>query len=286
MLNELEEYRAYTEPPVYTASGKRDNTYLGRFTFDMLMDFEGLTRVLTILARGFMWQEAKPDISRAKNALLAWCSVPGGKQKDADWHLRTAYPELHAAFPNLVDKDGTGWFCRHVHSLCRFVKEHPDSTGKTAQENCGRLASGFDAAWRDKVVQMQVPLFAPTTRAAWSLRFDDVLADAAELGPLRNRDFPLPPETSRLIAERLPEEIPLHAAETLVKYYAANRMDGTGWVVLPVTNFDAYFGSTVFSRKQLSRIPSSILTRENQSGISRYRVSPDLLAGCPGEEAR
>ena len=37
MLNELEEFRAYTDPPVYVSAGKRDNTYLGRFTFDMLM---------------------------------------------------------------------------------------------------------------------------------------------------------------------------------------------------------------------------------------------------------
>ena len=34
MLNELEEFRAYTDPPIYAASGKRDNTYLGRFTFE------------------------------------------------------------------------------------------------------------------------------------------------------------------------------------------------------------------------------------------------------------
>jgi hypothetical protein len=48
---------------------------------------------------------------------------------------------------------------------------------------------------------MQVPLFTPTTLSAWGLRFDDVLADAAELGPLQNRDFELPPETARKLKE-------------------------------------------------------------------------------------
>lgn len=49
MLNEWEEFLQYTRPVTYTATGKRDTTYLGRFTFDTLMDFEGLTRVLTII---------------------------------------------------------------------------------------------------------------------------------------------------------------------------------------------------------------------------------------------
>ena len=47
---------------------------MGRFTFDMLLDFEGLSRVLTIVARGYMWQGEEPDIERAARALRA-CST-------------------------------------------------------------------------------------------------------------------------------------------------------------------------------------------------------------------
>ena len=126
---------------------------------------------------------------------------------------------------------------------------------------------------------MQVPLFAPTTRGAWIIRFDDILADAMELGPLRNRDFDLLDETAEKLLERLPEKLLFRAAETLLKYYAANRPDGTDWVVLPVTNFDAYFGNTNFSRKWLALIPESILTRESSFGVCRYRIAPDLLEG-------
>lgn len=50
MLNELEEVKAYTEPPIYKADSKRDTTYLERFTMDMILDFNGLARVLTVLA--------------------------------------------------------------------------------------------------------------------------------------------------------------------------------------------------------------------------------------------
>ena len=76
MINEREEFLAYTEQPIYSAQNKRDTAYMGRFTFDMLLDFEGLSRVLTIVARGYMWQGEEPDIERAARALRAWCSVP------------------------------------------------------------------------------------------------------------------------------------------------------------------------------------------------------------------
>ena len=286
MLDEWEEFRAYTEPPVYASSGKTDNAFLGRFTFDMLKDFEGLARVLTILVRGFMFGAGNtPDVHRARHALLAWCSVPDGKVKTADWQYRTAHPELNGAFPELVDEDGIGWLCRHVRDLCRYAKEHPDTVGKRARDNCAVLSSGFERAWHGKVVQIQIPLFDPNTRGAWVLRFDDILADAAELGPLKNRDFVLSEEASDLLRERLPEIIPFHVAEILVRYYAANRQDGTEWVVLPVTNFDAYFGDTNFSRKWLGKIPESILIRESQSGVCRYRVAHDLTTELTDEKA-
>ena len=51
MVNEWSEFLQYTGQMDYSASGKRDTSFLGRFTWDTLLDFEGLARVLTILAR-------------------------------------------------------------------------------------------------------------------------------------------------------------------------------------------------------------------------------------------
>lgn len=62
MLNEWQEFLDYTGVVAYTAAGKNDTTYLGRFTFDTLLDFEGLARVLTILARGYLFHEADGSI--------------------------------------------------------------------------------------------------------------------------------------------------------------------------------------------------------------------------------
>ena len=88
MLNEWQEFLDYTGAVTYTAAGKNDTTYLGRFTFDTLLDFEGLTRVLTILARGYLFHGAEGSILQgdprsridyARRALCAWCSVPDKK---------------------------------------------------------------------------------------------------------------------------------------------------------------------------------------------------------------
>ena len=35
MIREWDEFRAYTGPVTYTVTGKRDSTYLGRFTFSI-----------------------------------------------------------------------------------------------------------------------------------------------------------------------------------------------------------------------------------------------------------
>lgn len=52
MLNEWKEFQDYTGVVNYTARNKQDTTYLGRFTFDTILDFEGLNRVLTTLEIG------------------------------------------------------------------------------------------------------------------------------------------------------------------------------------------------------------------------------------------
>lgn len=63
-----------------------------------------------------------------------------------------------------------------------------------------------------------------------------------------------------------------------ILYYKANKPEDSDWLVLPVTNFDACFGSSSFSRKYLSKIPKKLMQREKQSyGVSRYKVDLDLL---------
>ena len=100
MLNEPEEFKAYTQFPKYSANGKRDMSFLGRFTFDMLIKQIGLHRVLTTVARGYMFESETPDIDRAKGALQAWCSLP--TEKKDDWKANTNFSEVHTLHENLI----------------------------------------------------------------------------------------------------------------------------------------------------------------------------------------
>lgn len=275
MLNEIDEFKSYTQFPKYSANGKRDMSFLGRFTFDMLIKQIGLHRVLATVARGYMFESETPDIDRAKGALQAWCSLP--TEKKNDWKANTNFSNLHTEFPGLMDKDGHGWFYRHVHNICDFVKSNSDSVSKTTVSKCELLRNGFDKEWEKKVIQFQVPIFSTTTIGSWILRFDDILADALELGKLQNKDFSLSDSISEYIKSHV--ALPAQpAAELLVKYYIAYKPIDNDKVVLPITNFDAYFGNGTFSKKWLPKEFDAIIIRDPHSnGVSRYMLHENLI---------
>ena len=275
MLNEIEEFRAYTTFPEYTAKNKYDSGYLGRFTFDTLVKCEGLNRVLTILARGYLWQDGEANTDRAYNALRAWCSIPDRKnaRPRRDGQSETDYRALHGAFPELVDEGGAGWYYRHVHQVVAFVRKHPDKALKSAVTNCDLLKKGFDEAWRDKLRQMQVPIFSPNTKADWPLRFDDIVADAVEEGPLRGEPAPLSDGELEKLRALTPKGVPETVLPALVQFYHMNKPEDSDWVVLPSANFDAYFGTTAFGRKWLAALPETVIRcSESSYGVSRYMV--------------
>ena len=58
----------------------------------------------------------------------------------------------------------------------------------------------------------------------------------------------------------------------LIRYYLAHKQDATDWVVLPVTNFDMYYGNSYFSKRVLSSIPVTILLRQYHGSVCRYTI--------------
>ncbi len=276
MINEKEEFAAYTGTVAYTAKNKQDTAYLGRFTFDSILDGEGLARVLTVITRGYLWY-SDCDTAHARRALCAWCSIPDSIKAAPKEEFQSDFRNLHDEFPELVGSDGAGWFYRHVHGVSDFVLSHPDKVSKTAHKKAELICKGWDDQWRKKVVQYQVSLFSPETKGGWIIRFDDIIADALELGALREEEKSLPQDLIDRLASSVPE-IRDDVLPTLIQYYIANKPDDTDWVVLPVSNFDAYFGTTSFSRKWLSKIPSEIMERQKQSfGVCRYRIAGEWL---------
>lgn len=274
-MNEWEEFSAYTVFPEY----KKD-TYLGRFTLPMLLDIMGFQRILTILARGYLFQEGSDGYDRievARRALLAWCSLSGEKAKKApdqetDPRLRVNFGEYAEEFPELVAPNGDGWLIRHVDNIVTFVEANPNAVRKGVTDKIEALKKGFRKQWENKVRQMLIPPFAPNTKGAWVLRFDDILAEALELGPLQNRDFDLPKETIQRITEHTPKGVPVEASILLYKYYIANKEDDREYVLLPQQNFNAYFGNTSFSQKWVGALNGKLIEKKVLDGVSKYRL--------------
>ena len=276
MLNEFEEFRAYTEEPVYINEGKSDLSFLGRFTLEMLLDFKGFHRILTIIARGYLFKsggDPYDNINYARRALCTWCSVPENEDKESDdWKFTSDFRQYHDEFPELVDTKGRGWLIRHVHGIIAYAKAKPDKISITAKRSIDRL-KGFDEEWRNKVIQMQVPLFSPETYGTWLLLFDSILADALEEGELKNKSFSFSADQQERIRSELPKGVPYNVAETVLAYAIANKPEDSDWTVLPVMNMSAYFGSSTFRKKWLAMMPPSLLVKdEDQCSVCRVRA--------------
>ncbi|MBP3673900.1 MAG: hypothetical protein J6J18_08750 [Oscillospiraceae bacterium] len=278
MLNEIQEFLDYTTPVKYTAESKSDTTYLRHFTLDFFNSFDGLNRVLTILARGYLFQNGVPDIDRAKRALLAWSSIPESKKATPkkEWQYRTDFRELREEFPELVDKNGKGWLFRHAHGMERFILKNTEQIDSRKVPQAEKIRKDFDSKWRTKVEQLQNSIFNSNTKGGWVFRFDDAIAEALEFGPLQNYEITLPEELKQRVVQATSAKTAPYICD-LISYYLAHRREDTEWVVLPATSFDNYYCSSYFSKKVLGKIPETILVRQERSGISRYYITDEFL---------
>ena len=290
MVNEWKEYLDYTGTVSYTSTGKPDSTWRGRFSFEAFEDLHGFNRILAIIARRYLFHNAdgsllagdpRSRLEQAHRAMCAWCSIPDDEEMDRQsWSHRTDFRELHKEFPDLVDAEGRGWFYQHYCAVMDFAANNEKLVRKTYAQKAPALMTEFPDRWRNKIVAAQYQTLSKNTDASWPLRFEDTLARALELGPLRNTDIELPLALKEKIRNALPASIPADNAcmvYELIAYYVANKPEDSDWVVLPVTNFDYCFGDSNFSHTYLSRIPEEILVRSHKYDISRYRVMPEYL---------
>lgn len=169
MINEKKEFDAYTGTVAYTAKDKQDSAYLGRFTFDSILDSEGLARVLTVIARGYLWRPGC-DAGYARRALCAWCSIPDSKKAapKEEWQFQSDFRDLYDEFPELVGSDGAGWFYRHVHGITNFVLSHPDKVSKTAYKKAELIYKGWAGNGAKRLCSIRFRCFRRRQRAAGS----------------------------------------------------------------------------------------------------------------------
>ena len=241
---------------------------------------------MTVLARGYLFRN--PDgtpkggdpyerTDDARCALCAWCSIPDKKNATprAEWQFKTDFRELHDAFPELVDKNGCGWYIRHLRGIADFVNANRDKVGKSTHKLADNMEK-LEDAWRKKVIQFQIPIFSEGTKGDLILRFDDVIADALELGALRIASIRLTAEQEQWLAEVTPSKVPLHVSRTLLEYYLANKPADSDWCVLPVTNVEAYLGSSALNRMYLKLLPETVLDRKQiEMGACIYKITAE-----------
>ena len=279
MLNEREEFLSYIFFPEYNSHSKTDYGCLGRFTLEMFEDLTGFNRVLTILGRGYMFdEEGNADIKRAERAIRAWCSVPDKKNAKPleDWQYITDFRVLRDEIPQLVDKNGKGWLYRHIANIVDYVKKNPDKVSQAAIKKTNEYLKNFEKTWRKKVEQFHTSIYDVNTINGWIIRFDGIISDALELGPLREEEVEIPDVILHKLHEILPENC-IEGVTVLIKYYIANRQPDTDWVVISHINLDGYLGYGTFTKKLLATISEDILIRSTNHGVNRYKIMPEFL---------
>ncbi len=104
-----------------------------------------------------------------------------------------------------------------------------------------------------------------TTRAEWALSFDSAIAEALELGALRCEAASLTPEQIAYIESIRPHDIPLNVLTTIAEYYIANKPYDSDWCILPVTNIEAYLGSSALGKQYMTKVLAEFMQKKETS---------------------
>ena len=105
------------------------------------------------------------------------------------------------------------------------------------------------------------------------LRFDDILADALELGPLQNHEVVLSQPVIDQLKEATPKGVPDTLLPMLMQYYIAHRHGDEEWGILPVSAVDACYGNNNFSKKWKRMLPKMIFDSKEAYGICKFKMT-------------
>ena len=71
-------------------------------------------------------------------------------------------------------------------------------------------------------------------------------------------------EQEQWLAAVTPKSVPLNVTRTLLEYYLANKPADSDWCVLPVTNVEAYLGSSALSRMYPKELNNLFMVRKRK----------------------
>ena len=90
---------------------------------------------------------------------------------------------------------------------------------------------------------------------------------------MRRDPITLTEQKEQWLAEVTPKSVPPNVTRALLEYYIANKPTDSEWCVLPVTNIEAYLGSSALNRMYMKELNGTFLKRnENARGLSAYQV--------------
>lgn len=284
MTNEWLEFKAYTDTPVFLAESKQSTAFIGRFTVRMIKQNKGFNRILTILARGFLFHNADGTLrtddpyesfEKARHFLCAWCSLPYETVSNKSLAFHTSFPELHSKFPDIVDENGAGWYYRYLHSLSDYIKKNKDNV--TKKLHCfaeKKTLKAIESTWANKLIQYQYSIYNNRSSADFPLLFDTAIADALVLGPLRTEAVVLPDEALQKIKAYGVNAKTERLMITLAEYYIANKEPDCEWVIMPRTNISAYLGSATYMESYEDKMPEGFMEKKPEmGGVSAVRIN-------------
>ena len=104
--------------------------------------------------------------------------------------------------------------------------------------------------------------------------YSAAIADALELGALRREAVKLTYEQMAYIERIQPLGVPLNVLTTIAEYYIANKPYDSDWCVLPVTNIEAYLGSSALNKQYMNKIPTEFMQKKETSyGIAVCKIT-------------
>ena len=284
MTNEWLEFKAYTDTPIFLAENKQSTAFIGRFTVRMIKQNKGFNRIFTVLARGYLFHNTDGTLrtddpyertEEARRFLCAWCSLPYETVSNKALAFHTSFPELHSEFPDIVDKNGAGWYYRYLHSFSVYIKKNKENV--TKKLHCfaeKKTLKAIESTWANKLIQYQYSVYNDKSSADFPLLFDTAIADALVLGPLHTEAVVLSDEMLNKIRAYNVDAKTKRLMITLAEYYLANKEPDSDWVIIPRTNISAYLGSATYMESYEGKIPDGFMEKKPEmGGVSAVRIN-------------
>ena len=90
---------------------------------------------------------------------------------------------------------------------------------------------------------------------------------------MRREPITLTEEQEQWLADVTPKSVPLNVTRTIFEYYLANKPTDSDWCVLPVTNVEAFLGSSALGKQYMSKIPDGFMAKKKtQYGFCLIRI--------------